>query len=82
MVNDFINVIERAIITELRDQSQLSGVHIFGQYPEAVDVAYPAIVLELVGSGIEEKFIDLGINFVAPFSFVNGSNAIIKRYKN
>ena len=35
---------------------------------------------KIFASPIEEKFIDLGINFVAPFAFVNGSNAIIKRY--
>ena len=61
MANDFINIIERDIIDELRDK--FPNAHIFGQYPEAVNAQWPAIILEMVGSGIQEKFMGKKVTF-------------------
>ena len=63
MANDFINLIERDIIDELRDK--FPNAHIFGQYPEAVNAQWPAIILEMVGSGIQEKFMGKRVTFGA-----------------
>jgi len=46
---DFINDIERAIIDRLR--TTFPDAHIYGQYPEAADVQYPAIISEITSSG-------------------------------
>ena len=61
MANDFINLIERAIINQLR--TDFPKAHIFGQFPEAVDVAYPAIIVQLVASGVDEQFMGRQITF-------------------
>ena len=61
MANDFINLIERQLIDELRDK--FPNAHIFGQYPEAVNAQWPAIILELVGSGIQQKFMGKKVTF-------------------
>jgi len=63
MANDFINLIERAIINQLR--IDFPDVHIFGQFPEAVDSIYPAIVVQLVASGVDEKFMGENLTFGA-----------------
>ena len=56
MANDFINLIERKLIDQLR--VEFPNCSIYGQYPEAVNATWPAIILEMVGSGIQEKFIN------------------------
>ena len=61
MANDFINLIERAIIDELRNQ--FPECSIYGQYPEAVNASWPAIILEMVGSGTEQKFMGKKVTF-------------------
>ena len=58
---DYINIIERALITKLR--LIFPGCHVFGQYPEAEGVAYPAIILEITSSGVFDKFIGEGVTF-------------------
>ena len=54
MANDFINIIERSLIDELR--AKFPNCSVYGQYPEAVNATWPAIILEMVGSGTEQKF--------------------------
>ena len=61
MANDFINLIERAIINQLR--FDFEDVHVFGQFPEAVDVEYPAIIVQLIASGVDEKFMGEKLTF-------------------
>jgi len=61
MANDFLNTIERSVIDELRDK--FPNCHIFGQYPEATNAAWPAIILEMVGSGMQEKFMGKKVTF-------------------
>jgi len=60
---DYINIIERALIDKLRSASVLPGCHIFGEYPDAVDVAYPAIILEITSSGVFDRFMGEGVTF-------------------
>ena len=61
MANDFINIVERAIIDELR--TKFPNCHVYGQYPEAVNASWPAIILEMVGSGTEQKFMGDKVTF-------------------
>jgi hypothetical protein len=61
MPNDFINIIEREIIDQLRDT--FDTAHVFGQFPEAVDIDYPAIIVQLVASGVDEQFMGRQITF-------------------
>jgi hypothetical protein len=61
MPNDFINIIEREIIDQLRDT--FDTAHVFGQFPEAVDVSYPAIIIQLVASGADEQFMGRQVTF-------------------
>ena len=63
MANDFINIIERAIIDELREK--FPNCAVYGQYPEAVNATWPAIILEMVGSGTEQKFMGEKVTFGA-----------------
>jgi hypothetical protein len=60
---DFINIIERKIIDQLR--TDFPDCHVFGQYPEAVDIQYPAIILEIEGSGPMEKMMGEKVSFGA-----------------
>ena len=61
MANDFLNIIERAVIDELRDK--FPNCSVYGQYPEAVNAQWPAIILEMVGSGMQEKFMGKKVTF-------------------
>jgi len=58
---DFINTIERALIDQLR--SDFPDWHVFGQYPEAVDVKYPAIIVEQFANGLEEAMMGQKMTF-------------------
>lgn len=58
---DFINDIERAIIDKLR--STFTGVKVYGQYPEAIDMEYPAIISEITSSGQFDKFMGEQVSF-------------------
>ena len=58
---DYINIIERALIDQLRDD--FDGCHVFGQYPEAVEVAYPALIVEITSSGLFDKFMGEKLTF-------------------
>ena len=58
---DYINIIERALIDSLR--TDFPEAHVYGQYPDAVNLEYPAIILELVGMGQETKFMGEGMTF-------------------
>ena len=58
---DFINDIERAIVDQLR--TTFPDAHIYGQYPEAIDVQYPAIISEITSSGRFDKFMAEEVSF-------------------
>jgi len=61
MAPDYINIIERALITQLR--TDYDGCHVFPQYPDAVDVAYPALIMELTSSGLFDRFMGEKLTF-------------------
>ena len=61
---DYLNVIERKIIDELRiffngvDGSATNPkVYVSGQFPEPENLKFPSVVLQQIGSGHEEQFI-------------------------
>lgn len=61
MAPDYINIIERALITQLR--TNYDGCHVFPQYPDAVDVEYPALIMELTSSGLFDRFMGEKLTF-------------------
>lgn len=58
---DYINIVERAIIDDLRDKYPNASV--YAQFPEAAALEFPAIILELNASGVDEKFMGEGMTF-------------------
>lgn len=59
MAKDYLNVIERALMMGVSDKinSAVTGdIHVYGQFPETEDLKFPALVVQQVGSGFEEKF--------------------------
>ena len=60
---DYLNVIERKIIDELRIFFNTVGtgndgkVNVVGQFPEVEELKFPSVVIQQVGSGLEEKFL-------------------------
>jgi len=59
MAKDYLNIIERALMMGLSDKinAVVTGdVHVYGQFPETEDLKFPAIVVQQVSSGFEEKF--------------------------
>ena len=58
---DFINDIERAIIDQLR--TIFTDAHVFGEYPQAADIQYPAIISEITSSGRFDKFMGESVSF-------------------
>ena len=67
---DYLNVIERKIIDDLRvffnthNSSANDGVvKVYGQFPEPEELKFPAVVIEQVGSGTEEKMIGESVSF-------------------
>ena len=67
---DYLNVIERKIIDELRiffntvNSSANDGkVFVSGQFPEAEELKFPAVVVQQFGSGFEEQFFGEKVTF-------------------
>ena len=67
---DYLNVIERKIIDDLRvffnthNSSANDGVvKVYGQFPEPEELKFPAVVIEQVGSGTEEKMVGESVSF-------------------
>jgi len=70
---DYLNVIERKIIDELRiffnthhGEVNDGVVKVYGQFPEAEELKFPAVVVEQVGSGFEEKLMGESITVTNP----------------
>tara|TARA_Y100000593_G_C4172490_1_gene267754 strand:- start:201 stop:686 length:486 start_codon:yes stop_codon:yes gene_type:complete len=59
--NDYINDTERALIDKLR--LDFPECHVYGQFPQAVDANWPAIIVQLIASGTEEKFMGNKVTF-------------------
>jgi hypothetical protein len=68
MAKDFLNIIERALMTGISDKlngatDDGSDIHVFGQFPETEEMKFPAIVVQLVGSGFAEKYFGENVTF-------------------
>jgi hypothetical protein len=66
MAKDFLNLIERAMMMGVSDKlnAAVTGdIHVFGQFPETEEMKFPAIVVQLVSSGFEEKYFGEDITF-------------------
>ena len=67
---DYLNVIERKIIDELRiyfntvnSGANDGKVFVSGQFPEPEDLKFPSVVLQQIGSGFEEQFVGRSVTF-------------------
>jgi len=67
---DYLNVIERKIIDELRiffntvNSSANDGkVYVSGQFPETDELSFPSVIVQQIGSGFEEQFIGEKVTF-------------------
>tara|TARA_Y100000310_G_scaffold265202_1_gene276111 strand:- start:2158 stop:2754 length:597 start_codon:yes stop_codon:yes gene_type:complete len=70
---DYLNVIERKIIDDLRvffnthNSSANDGVvKVYGQFPEPEELKFPSVIVEQVGSGFEEKLMGESITVTNP----------------
>ena len=69
---DYLNVIERKIIDDLRvffnthhSSANPDVVKVFGQFPEPEEMKFPAVIVEQIGSGTEEKMVGEKVTFGA-----------------
>jgi hypothetical protein len=68
MAKDFLNVIERALMMGISDKiNTVTGsgddIYVYGQFPETEELKFPAVIVQQVASGIEEKFLGEQIMF-------------------
>jgi len=68
MAKDHLNIIERALITGISDKintQTASGedIYVYGQYPETEELRFPAVIVQQVASGFEEKFYGESVTF-------------------
>ena len=71
--SDYLNVIERKIIDELRiffnthhSSANNDVVKVYGQFPEPEELKFPSVIVEQVGSGFEEKLMGESITVTNP----------------
>ena len=67
---DYLNVIERKMIDELRIYfNTLNGgandgkVFVSGQFPETEELKFPSVIIQQIGSGFEEQFMGQNTTF-------------------
>ena len=68
MAKDFLNLIERALMMGISDKinSQTASgddIYVYGQYPDSEELQFPAVVVQQVASGFQEKFYGENITF-------------------
>jgi hypothetical protein len=65
MAKDFLNVIERAILMGLSDKLNIStsdgDIYFYGEFPEAEEIKFPAVIVQQVASGFEEQMMGQGM---------------------
>ena len=68
--SDYLNVIERKIIDELRiffnthhSSANNDVVKVYGQFPEPEELKFPSVIVEQVGSGFEQKMMGEKVTF-------------------
>jgi hypothetical protein len=59
MAKDFLNIIERAMLMGLSDKmntaTSAGDIYFYGEFPEAEEVKFPAVIIQQVASGFEEQ---------------------------
>ena len=74
MAKDYLNVIERALMMGISDKinndtASGSDIYVYGEFPETEEIQFPAIIVQMIGSGFEEQFFDPGEIVEMPVSF-------------
>jgi hypothetical protein len=68
MAKDYLNVIERALMMGISDKinNAVTGdVFVYGEFPETEDLKFPAVIVQMIGSGFEEQFFGQDVTFGA-----------------
>ena len=67
---DYLNVIERKIVDELRiffntvaSSANDGKVFVSGQFPEPEEIRFPSVIVQQIGSGFEEQFVGEKVTF-------------------
>lgn len=66
MAKDYLNVIERALMMGISDKINgevTEDVYVFGQFPETEELKFPAIIVQMIGSGFDEQFMGQAVTF-------------------
>jgi len=68
MAKDFLNVIERALMMGVSDKINSAtadgdDIYVYGQFPDSEELNFPAVVVQLVSSGFEEKYFGESVTF-------------------
>ena len=68
MAKDFLNVIERALLMGVSDKINAatatgSDIYFYGEFPEAEEVKFPAVVIQQVASGFTEQMMGQSMTF-------------------
>tara|TARA_R110000824_G_scaffold256004_3_gene444935 strand:- start:6 stop:512 length:507 start_codon:yes stop_codon:yes gene_type:complete len=66
MAKDYLNVIERALMMGISDKinGEVTGdIYVFGQFPETEELKFPAIIVQMIGSGFDEQFMGQDVTF-------------------
>ena len=67
MAKDFLNVIERALMMGISDKINTDvgtgDVYVFGEFPETEELKFPAVIVQMIGSGFEEQFFGQDVTF-------------------
>ena len=68
MAKDFLNLIERALMMGISDKineqtATDDDIHIYGQYPETEELKFPAVIVQQVASGFQEKYFGEDVTF-------------------
>ena len=70
MAKDYLNVIERALMMGISDNinndtAASNDVYVYGEFPETEDLKFPAVIVQMIGSGFEEQFFGQNVTFGA-----------------
>jgi len=66
MANDYLNIIERALMMGVSDRinTDVTGdIHVYGHFPKTEEVKFPAIIVQLISSGFDEQFFGQDVTF-------------------
>ena len=77
MAKDYLNIVERALMTGISDRLNTAtatdqDVYVYGQFPETEELKFPAVVVQLVASGFAEKYFGDQVTFGSDTSTASG----------